>query len=324
MQAVESFLLEFMQVGVLLLDAERRLKFWNRWFRSHLANVPEFAYGEYVEDIFPEICNSRLYAAIDQAEKFNLSSMLTPGLNKPVLPLFQKPADRKINRRMQQLIHVIALRHEHYKCMLQIQDVTATIKREQRLKVQSSQLLDAANRDALTGVGNRRRFDSALQELVYQSRQKNTPLSLLIIDVDHFKSYNDFYGHPKGDECLKQIAQALQLGLRQDSIDSLCRYGGEEFAILLPDVDRETAFNVAERLRIQIEGSRLENRALAKSPYITVSIGVSTLHPDSPQPVQALVTTADLALYQAKEAGRNCCMSYDMQSAKTSYVPEHG
>ncbi len=315
--APEHALLDALQIGVLLLDREGRVMFWNHWFRDHLDSLPEDPLGRPLTELFPEISGTRLGEALGQALRFRLSSVLTPGLNKPVLPLFQRPADRNSNRRMQQLIQITALRNQQAACLVQIQDMTATVRRERRLKVQSTQLLDATYRDALTGVGNRRRFDHAIEELYLKSRKTGAPLALIMIDVDRFKGYNDLYGHPKGDECLRLIAQALQHGLRQDAGDLLCRYGGEEFAVFLPGADEATACAVAERLRIRVEAIKLNHASSKISPYITISLGLTVLPPDGAHPSHILVTGADLALYQAKEEGRNRCMVYNMDTLET-------
>jgi diguanylate cyclase (GGDEF)-like protein len=310
-------LLDALQVGVILLDCEGRVLAWNRWFQAHLGLELGDCQGRTLGELFPETAQARLGQALEQALRFRLASVLTPGLNKPVLPLFQKPADRQVDRRMQQLIHVTPLRQGQVACLVQIQDMTATVRRERRLRVQSTQLLDATYRDSLTGVGNRRRFDHAIEELLAKSRKAGAPLALLMVDVDKFKAYNDLYGHPRGDEALRLVAMALQHGLRQDAGDLICRYGGEEFAIFLPGADEASACLVAERLRIRVEATKLIHEGSQVSPYVTISLGLTVMKPEAPQPSHILVTGADLALYHAKEEGRNRCMAYDMATLET-------
>jgi diguanylate cyclase (GGDEF)-like protein len=158
--------------------------------------------------------------------------------------------------------------------------------------------------DSLTGLGNRRRFDLSLQAECRHSARYNTPLALVMIDVDHFKRYNDLYGHPAGDECLRQVGAAVK-SARGRACDVATRYGGEEIAVLLPQTEAAGAYAAAERLRVAIETLGI---AHAGNPAgrVTVSIGVASFVPsdDTDAPAR-LVRAADRALYEAKAAGRN-------------------
>ncbi len=314
-------LLDVLQTGIILLDKEGRVLHWNQWFQQHLGADTGPINGRTPAELFPELQGTRLEACIDQALRFRLSSMLTPGLNRPVLPLYQKPSDRKQGRRMQQLIQVSALLHPEVACLIQIQDMTSTVRRERRLRVQSTQLLDASYRDQLTGIGNRRRFDHAFHELFAKAQAAASSLSLLMIDVDFFKAYNDLYGHQRGDECLRLVAQGLQQGLRQDTGDLICRYGGEEFAVLLPGTDETTAIAVSERLRQRVEALKLLHEDSQVSRYLSISLGLAALTPNQGQPSHILVTGADMALYHAKEEGRNRCMYYSLRSHEILACP---
>jgi diguanylate cyclase (GGDEF)-like protein len=158
--------------------------------------------------------------------------------------------------------------------------------------------------DSLTGLGNRRRFDMALQAECRHSARYRTPLTLVMIDVDHFKRYNDLYGHPAGDECLRQVGAAVK-SARGRACDVATRYGGEEIAVLLPQTEAAGAYAAAERLRVAIETLGI---AHAGNPagHVTVSIGVASFVPsDDPDAPAGLVRAADRALYEAKAAGRN-------------------
>lgn len=162
-------------------------------------------------------------------------------------------------------------------------------------------------KDVLTGINNRRYFDERLPEEISRSQRYKKPLSCLFIDVDHFKQFNDNYGHASGDQVLKQVAHIIRQNLR--ATDVLGRYGGEEFAVLLIETDAANARDVAERIRQNIQNHHIELEG--KSMQITVSIGVSGYQQpvDTSQPVKAigasLIATADGALYKAKQAGRN-------------------
>ena len=166
--------------------------------------------------------------------------------------------------------------------------------------------LDALSRtDALTGAANRRSFDEALQAELQRAARQQTPVALLMLDVDHFKRLNDAYGHPFGDQVLRAIAATAKVSLRQ--IDLFARYGGEEFAALLPDTQLTEARLVAERLRSAIAALRLNfTHADGRQEQVrcTASIGMGIWTGD-PQGAEALFAEADQHLYAAKQAGRN-------------------
>ncbi len=160
-----------------------------------------------------------------------------------------------------------------------------------------------AMRDPLTGLPNRRVFDERLTQEVRRSRRDGGALSLLMIDVDRFKAFNDYFGHPAGDRALRQIADAMQASMLRP-LDAVCRYGGEEFVALLPDTGQRSAERVAERLRVAVAGLAIPQAPGGGAKVLTVSIGEATImagHPDS----VALLADADTALYEAKAAGGN-------------------
>lgn len=170
--------------------------------------------------------------------------------------------------------------------------------------LEANSLLEEANRalavfattDGLTGLSNHRSFQERLGIEFNRSRRYNTPLSLIMVDVDNFKKYNDAFGHPAGDQALRQVAQALSDAAR--ATDLVARYGGEEFVLILPDTDAEGAMILAERMRQAVELQTRERQA------VTVSMGVATLHLATPTP-GCLVEDADTALYRSKQNGRN-------------------
>ncbi len=150
--------------------------------------------------------------------------------------------------------------------------------------------------DALTGIANRRRFEQEFERICRMAVETGKRLALLIVDVDHFKRYNDTYGHPAGDECLKHVADVLAHQVRHDS-DLTCRLGGEEFAVLMQDADEDGAYQVANRVHTALLSGWPEGLA-----PVTVSIGLAILPGAAPAQIMAL---ADKALYQAKQQGRN-------------------
>lgn len=170
--------------------------------------------------------------------------------------------------------------------------------------ISSNQLLsDLSLKDPLTLLANRRAFEENLERLCRQACRHDTPISLLMIDVDHFKPYNDTYGHQAGDVCLQKVAKALQQSSHRAK-DIVARYGGEEFSVILPETNSDEATIIAERIRNAVEVLKLKNVGSPKG-YVTVSIGVSTSKPGVDFASESLVAAGDEALYQAKENGRN-------------------
>jgi diguanylate cyclase (GGDEF)-like protein len=176
-------------------------------------------------------------------------------------------------------------------------------ERTAQLEVANAALEELATVDSMTGLANRRRFDVFIQQEWQRAERSRLPLSLLLLDIDHFKMFNDRYGHPAGDECIRQVASVLREAAHRVS-DLGCRYGGEEFAVILADTPAEGAFAVAEFIRRQVEGLGMPN-ADAPDGNVTVSIGVATRDGDRCRRVVDLVQACDRALYDAKRLGRN-------------------
>ncbi|MFB2796070.1 membrane-associated sensor domain-containing protein [Aeromonas veronii] len=164
------------------------------------------------------------------------------------------------------------------------------------------QLDQLAKQDPLTGVANRRHFNIELDRALAHSQESGAPLSLILIDVDYFKRFNDHYGHQVGDMCLKEVAQALNRAVRTPS-DLVARYGGEEFVLLLPNTDRQASASVAQRLQDGLASLQLEHLASDVAPWVTVSQGIASNV--SGEGASQLLERADQALYRAKESGRN-------------------
>jgi len=172
-----------------------------------------------------------------------------------------------------------------------------------------------ASVDPLTGTANRRQLDDTLEHEWRRATRSASPLSFLLLDVDHFKLYNDLYGHLRGDTSLRKIAESA-LEIFQRSGDTVARFGGEEFAIILPGTDRLGALQLAERLRHTVEERNIEH---AGSPYnvVTVSIGCATLVPERGANMNIIIEAADQALYEAKRSGRNRVID------RSSYLGDH-
>ena len=176
-------------------------------------------------------------------------------------------------------------------------------ERTLQLEIANTALEEMATIDTLTGVANRRRLDVFLQQEWQRAFRSRQPLSLLLVDADHFKSYNDAYGHPKGDEALRQIADVLRAAAHRVS-DLAARYGGEEFAVVLVNTDAAGAAKVAEAVRRGVEELRLAHPG-GPLGVLTVSVGQATRVHGGYETVRDLVTACDRALYEAKNSGRN-------------------
>jgi len=172
------------------------------------------------------------------------------------------------------------------------------------IKEQNQQLLQRTRTDALTGIANRAAFDERLTGELERARRTQCPLALCLLDIDHFKKFNDTHGHQVGDQVLQSVARSLDSTIRK--MDLVARYGGEEFAVIAPECNPVKAASLAERLREAVEEIRLE--AGGQTLRVTTSVGVAfALWPGFERSEAELIKSADLKLYEAKHAGRNCC-----------------
>lgn len=198
-----------------------------------------------------------------------------------------------------------------------IQDISLRKKVEEELESYRRSLEDQVRKDPLTGLANRFALDEMMNSEWMRARRGKQELSLLMLDVDYFKGYNDFYGHLEGDQCLKNVARKILATIARKE-DFVARYGGEEFAILLPNTDLEGALQTAERLCKAVEKMQIEHLASPEYKVITISIGAATAAPvfiqdlsGQEEGIRQLFEKADGALYQAKNLGRNRVCGYD-------------
>ena len=181
-----------------------------------------------------------------------------------------------------------------------------TINQDLQIKVtnRTLELQRLASMDGLTQLANRRLFDETLEKEWMRSRRQCLPLSLIMCDVDHFKQYNDTYGHQAGDSCLQLVASVLQASAKRSG-ELAARYGGEEFAVILPNVDTDEAVHLAHQIRMSIHNLNILHAASATQPYVTLSMGIACMRPNAQNSSTALIKAADTALYQAKDEGRD-------------------
>jgi diguanylate cyclase (GGDEF)-like protein len=182
--------------------------------------------------------------------------------------------------------------------------VKARVRNHLELKRYRDFLENLSATDGLTGIFNRRRFDEALDREWRRARRSQTPLSLILTDIDLFKAYNDNYGHLAGDDCLRQLARTLSECLSRPT-DLVSRYGGEEFACLLPDTDAAGAVQIANQIQGKMQHLNIPHGYSTVADHVTLSLGVATLIPRAGQPLFDLIRRADELLYAAKRNGRN-------------------
>lgn len=295
--------------GVTIIDNGGRVWFWNQWLAEKSGLPHAEVTGKSFLALFPELNNSRLAMAIDLALKRGLFSLLSQSLNKAPLPLFDNPCSP--GERLQQAIHVTPLEcmnHDRF-CMIQITDVSIAVKKERLLREQAEALRGLAYIDGLTGIPNRRRLNEYLGDEFKRAKRNRTPLSVIMVDVDYFKQYNDTYSHSAGDFCLQRVANAIKATLRRPA-DLVARYGGEEFSIILPDTPENPAISLGEDIRKQIESLDILHETSEVARHVTVSMGIAGVPPDSKISDSELLIQADTALYQAKKNGRNRVVLY--------------
>jgi diguanylate cyclase (GGDEF)-like protein/PAS domain S-box-containing protein len=184
-------------------------------------------------------------------------------------------------------------------------DISERKKTEEQLTILQKRLEELSFKDGLTGVANRRMFDTVLEQEWRSALRNQLPLSLILVDIDYFKQYNDHYGHIQGDDCLRQVAATLA-SAAQRGRDFVARFGGEEFVFILPETDALAAQTIAERCRDLILQQQIAHPRSSVSPVLTISLGVGTITPQHDDVPLCFVELVDRRLYAAKQQGRNC------------------
>ncbi|HWX67943.1 MAG TPA: sensor domain-containing diguanylate cyclase [Rhodanobacter sp.] len=187
-------------------------------------------------------------------------------------------------------------------------DISERKQTEQQLIILQKELEELSFRDGLTGVANRRRFDAIMDLEWSNARRNRQPLSLIMLDIDYFKQYNDRYGHLEGDNCLRRVATMLASTATR-ARDLLARFGGEEFVLVLPETDEAAAHKLAERCREVILDEQIPHTQSAIGPVLTISLGVGSVLPAHGDELLPFIDAVDKRLYTAKQQGRNCIVA---------------
>jgi diguanylate cyclase (GGDEF)-like protein/PAS domain S-box-containing protein len=218
------------------------------------------------------------------------------------------------------VVHVLREEGETVALVGFIFDISERKKMEDVLLRLNKQLESLSYHDPLTNVANRRMYDKTIEVEWARAQRHQTPLSLIVMDIDNFKQYNDHYGHGVGDKCLVSVADALD-GVASRPSDLMARYGGEEFALLLPDTDREAAVKLAERCRNAVYSRQIAHEKSDVADVVTISSGVTTMVPSPNSSPASLFEAADKMLYQAKSNGRNCVEYAGPREVVSGYKP---
>ena len=311
-----SLILDAVELGLVLVDLEARVLLWNGWLTRHSGVSAEAARAQPLVNVFDADLSPSFVAALNNALRYKLPVVLSNVLHLCPLPLYAQSPAGAAGERMPHAITMTPLTVPPWGacCLIQITDSSRAISREKVLQRQSDRLNREVMTDGLTRAFSRGFFDQFYQQEFALAQRQSTRLSLIMIDVDYFKDYNDAYGHPAGDKVLIAVVQALQSVLLR-ATDKLARYGGEEFVVILPDCAQYKALAIAEKLRAAVSALQLPHRQSGIAAHLTISLGVSTLEAGQTSSASVLLAAADLALYAAKDQGRNCVQYRSPQSA---------
>lgn len=296
-------IVQSIDVGVVVMDRDYKIEVWNSFMENHSGRSASEVSALTLFEIFPEIDKKWFTHKVETAVMLGTRAF-TIWEQRPNLVRFKsyQPITGLADE-MYQNVTILPLRSTNgatdHVCLI-IYDVTGVAVNKRQLESANAQLQELALRDGLTGMLNRRHWEQCLEREFARHARYETPTSLVMFDIDHFKSVNDTYGHQIGDEVIREVARTTLQHAR--GTDYAGRYGGEEFVVLLPDTDLAGADQFAERLRQAIEQLRIDHQG--ESLSFTVSLGVACLT-GKVSDHKTLIEHADRALYQSKEGGRN-------------------
>jgi diguanylate cyclase (GGDEF)-like protein/PAS domain S-box-containing protein len=304
--AVLARAVNLVNCGLVVLDAAQQIVLWNGWMVPRSGYSAARVQGRALTEVFPELRGSRVEAAVLAALSENIAAAVPPSQGRSPFPL--REAGSFDGARIDQAVAVTPFSEggERF-CLVEIRDVSNAVDRERRLLDHAESLRARSYVDGLTGIANRRHFDVALDRELRRAQRNGGALSLLLMDIDSFKAYNDHFGHQEGDACLVTVAQALAAMLKRPA-DVAARYGGEEFAAILPDTTLEQARAHANAIRLHVASLKLPHAPAAVHRHVTLSIGAACFDGAAhglPAEPAALIEAADKALYAAKRGGRD-------------------
>lgn len=289
--------LDALPIGIAIFDQNDRLVIRNRC-------LDQLFPGLYDERAAHESLETMLHRELELALSPNSGEHLAEWIAARLAdrgshgqPVLQRHANDR-------WIHTYEVRTTQGYTVLARAEVTDLVRKEQLLAQANEQLSRQSATDGLTGLANRRRFDETLVNEWSRAARGGGQLSLLMVDIDHFKLFNDHYGHLAGDECLRRVSNVLASCVRRAG-ETLARFGGEEFVLLLPGADQRQAEEMAQRCLRRIAREAIAHGSSPTAPYVTFSIGIACVVPKASRGPESLVNAADTAMYRAKTGGRN-------------------
>ena len=280
--------------GMWILDLERNIIRVNDTMVAMLGMAREEIVGHKCYDILSGQCHTGRECVVKEIKKKKV----------PILYDIELTTGGKVTPFALTATPFFGLESELVGVLENLRDITESKMAEKTLQKANDELKRLATIDGLTDIANRRTLDDCLEREWRRIIREKGEIAFILSDVDFFKKYNDTYGHQEGDECLKAVARAMEGAVRRPA-DFVARYGGEEFAAVLPNTDLEGAVCVAENIRSAVENLKIEHRSSDAAPVVTLSLGVACARPGTGNALEILLTTADKALYTAKEEGRN-------------------
>ncbi len=282
-------MLDSISNGIITINQNNRIIYANPSALAFFSMTTEMMLGNHLSRLFPEAASEPVFALMEELSSTGgvSSGKITITVNNRILDLSIVQTDGGIDNKL-----------------LIMEDITASEYARKELVQANNKLQIQAMYDGLTNVSNRRHFDELLHQEWGRMRREKRQLSLMICDVDHFKDFNDTYGHLEGDQCLRDIAETIKSNLQRPS-DNVARYGGDEFVIILPGTSLDGACLLAEQIRKRISQLQIKHKASPVADHVTMTIGAGSGFPDDSVPEDKFIWLADKALYEAKTKGRN-------------------
>jgi diguanylate cyclase (GGDEF)-like protein len=298
-------LLDHLSIGIAVIDREMKILFWNRWLAEHSLMVSEEMIGRKIDDLFPGLRKAKFAKKAQEVLKTGRPVFFNNTKNPHLFSFFSgRSYIEKQLAPMEQTVILSPLCDKHgepAQVLISIFDISDWISHQNALLKSKEEMEKLSHTDELTQIPNRRRIMEKLTEELRTHSRKKRPISLAMLDIDHFKKVNDTFGHQCGDMILHEMAQLISDMLRD--YDSIGRYGGEEFLIILPETTDEQAFAICDRIRLTAQDHIYKYRG--RELQVAVSIGIATKPAEASIRMNLLISEADRCLYIAKETGRN-------------------
>lgn len=302
----EKSILDTIENGILLVTADLKVLFWNRWLALHTGISKEAALDQSLAALFPNTDFSLLKRKVKISLKMGSSTFTNSSVEKYIIPIKLQKITKSIFTHMRQDVVITPVDGEQVSII--IYDASPLLEAKAIINDHLQAMEKQATTDTLTGCYNRKMFNDLLKSECKKALRHNKAFSLVILDIDNFKAVNDTYGHLAGDEVLKEIARIAGKTIRAS--DAFARWGGEEFAVLLPETDLEGGAVLADKIRRHVS-----DHPFSMAGHLTCSFGVAQFQGNQPQ--DGLISNADWALYHAKNHGKNQVAVFDQGTTRT-------